>query len=304
VKRGTIRRTGGGVYVVALDDGRVVEASLRGRLKKEDRKGDRVVIGDRVAVGGTDDGGFTVEAVEERRTEVVRRGAGRRRKVVAANVDRLVAVVACADPTPHRELADRLLVLAETDDVEGVLVVNKVDLPGADVVAGELAALYRSVGYRTLVVSAVDGAGLSELAEVLCSGTSALAGPSGVGKSSLLNALQPDLRLRTGELSRKVGRGRHTTVNARLIPLECGGLVADTPGFGDVGVWGLEPRRVDRCFPEMRRLAGRCRFPDCAHLSEPDCAVVEAVEAGEIAPSRYRSYRILREEALRDRPTV
>lgn len=302
--RGTIHRTGGGVYVVALDDGRVVEASLRGRLKKDDRSGDRVVIGDRVIVEETGDGGFTVEEVEERRTEVVRRGAGRRRKVVAANVDRLVAVVACAEPTPHRELIDRLLVLAEADAIEGVLVVNKVDLPGAETVAEELASLYRSVGYRTPVVSAVEGVGLPELADVLCSGTSALVGPSGVGKSSLLNALQPGLRLRTGELSRKVGRGRHTTVAARLIPLECGGLVADTPGFGDVGVWGLDPRRVDRCFPEMRRLEGRCRFADCAHLSEPDCAVVEAVERGVIAASRHRSYRVLRDEALRDRPTV
>lgn len=292
-----MRETGGGVYVVALDDGRVVEASLRGRLKKEDRKGDKVVIGDRVRIEAGGDA-FTVEEVEERSTTIVRRGpSGHRRKVVAANVDRLVAVMAAAEPAPRLELIDRLLVLAEADDIEGVLVVNKVDLPGQRPAADEIAELYRSVGYRVLLTSAPTGEGIDELKSLLCSGTSALVGPSGAGKSSLLNAVQPGLQLRTGALSRKVARGRHTTVSARLIPLDCGGTVADTPGFSDVGVWGVEKDEVELCFPEIRALAGRCRFQDCAHAVEPDCAVLEAVEEGRIAESRYRSYRVLLDEA-------
>ena len=296
--RGTVRRTGGGVYEVALEDGRLVEASLRGRLKKEDRREDRVVIGDRVRVEEADGGAFTVEEAEPRESEIVRwSGRSRRAKVVAANVDRLVPVVAAAEPAPHRELVDRLLVLAEADDIEAVLVVNKVDLPGAAGIADELAAVYREVGYRVVVGSAVTGAGLDELADVLCSDTSAMVGPSGAGKSTLLNALQPDLGLRTGELSRKIGRGRHTTVSSRLIPLECGGTVADTPGFTEVGLWGLEPGEVLSFFPELRELAGLCRFPDCSHRTEPECAVREAVEEGRIAGSRYRSYLIFVEEA-------
>ena len=123
-------------------------------------------------------------------------------------------------------------------------------------------------------------------------------GPSGAGKSSILNALHPELDLRTGGLSRKTGRGRHTTVSSRLIPLECGGTVADTPGFGDVGLWGVEAAEVSRCFPEIVPLEDECRFRGCAHVKEPDCAVREAVATGAVAESRYRSYLALREEAL------
>lgn len=296
--KGTVHRTGGGVYEVLLDDGRRVEASLRGRLKLERRTGDRVVVGDRVEVREDEAGAWTVEAVEPRRTEITRRGVrGRTPKVVAANVDRLVVVVAALRPKPRPERIDRLLVIAESHDVRAALVVNKLDLPGADEVAAELAELYRSVGYPVLATSAAAGMGMDELSELLCSGTSVLVGPSGVGKSSLLNVLEPELELRTGELSRKVGRGRHTTVSARLIPLGCGGFVVDTPGFSDVGVWGVNPDELDRCFPEFESFLEGCRFRRCTHRHEPGCAVLEAVEEGRIARSRWESYDSLTEEA-------
>lgn len=294
---GTVHATVGGVYTVVMDDGRRVEATLRGRLKRDRKSRERVVIGDRVELESAGDA-WTVETRKERDSAFVRRDAGGRgRKVVAANLDRVMVVVAVREPDPGPELVDRLLVAAEASGMHPVLVLNKVDLEGAREVAEELGELYRSVGYRVLSVSAETGEGLDALAEDLCSGSSALVGPSGVGKSTLLNAIDEGLELPTGALSRKTGQGRHTTTNARLIPLSCGGLVADTPGFGDVGLWGVEPEELDACFPEMRPLLGRCRFRGCSHLHEPDCAVLEAVESGDIARSRWKSYAALRAEA-------
>ncbi len=296
--KGVVRQTEGGVYTVALVDGRTVEATLRKRLKREARTGERVVIGDRVEVAEAADDSWAVERVLPRETEIVRQAPNRRKaKVVAANVDRLLAVVAARRPDPNRDVLDRILVIAEANEVDPYLVVNKLDLEGAEEVADELARSYRKVGYRVILTSAETGRGLDELRELLCRGTSALVGPSGVGKSHLLNAVQPGLDLRTGELSRKPGRGRHTTVTARLIELDCGGLVADTPGFSDVGLWGVDPNALDTCFPEFRPFVGECRFRGCSHLHEPDCAVQEAVEDGRVDEGRYRRYRRFVEEA-------
>jgi ribosome biogenesis GTPase len=288
----------------------MVEASLRGRLKREARTGDKVVIGDRIEVNTGPDGSVTVEEVLPRESQVVRRGpGGRRPKVVAANVDRLVAVASVARPDPRQPLIDRLLVVGEANHLETLLVLNKVDLlpavPARDGEAElearpealELADLYRAIGYPVLLTSAVTGEGLADLEAALTHGTSALAGLSGVGKSSLLNAIEPDLGLRTGELSHRQGRGRHTTVSARLIGLRCGGFVADTPGFSDVGVWGVEPRDLGECFPEFSDFQGECRFRGCTHIHEPDCRVRAALEENRIHAGRYESYVGLVREA-------
>ena len=288
----------GGVYTVALESGTVVEASLRGRLKLEERTGDQVVIGDRVRV--TEVGGEThvIEEVFERETTITRtRFGGRSTKVLVSNADRLLAVFAASRPKPRRDLIDRLLVVGEYGGVTPVVVLNKADLEGAAEVAEELERVYQPSGYDVLKVSALTGQGMDSFARQVCRGIAALAGPSGVGKSSLVNALEPEHELRTGELSRKRGTGRHTTVTSRLIQLRCGGLVADTPGFSDIGVWGVRQADLDECFPELRSLAAGCRFRGCSHLHEPDCSVREAVAAGEIDTGRFESYRILFEEA-------
>ncbi len=293
-RRGTVFGTGGGVYRVRLEDGTEADASLRGRLKQEQRTGAQIVIGDRVEVATTG-GVWTVERVACRSSELVRAAfGGRKAKVVAANLDRVLVVVAAAQPDPTGPLVDRLLVVTEASGLEPVLLVNKADL--AAPVARELRAVYERIGYDVLVVSAVTGEGLSRFAELVCTGTSALIGPSGVGKSSLLNALDAELHLRVGELSRRSARGRHTTVRARMIALSCGGLVADTPGFGDVGLWGVAPEQVEASFPEFGALEEDCRFRGCTHVKEPDCAVLAAVERGEIEKSRYESYVTLRGE--------
>jgi ribosome biogenesis GTPase len=308
--KGTVQASQGGVYQVLLASGERVEASLRGRLKLETRTGDKVVIGDRVGVVMDSDGSATVEEVLPRESQIVRRGpGGRRPKVVAANVDRLVVVVAVARPEPRQTLIDRLLVIGEANHLDVVLVMNKMDLLAprqhgsagqvseSDTRTVELTGLYRGLGYPVLETSAVTGEGLDKLGAILAEGTSALLGPSGVGKSSLLNAIEPELGLRTGELSHRKGRGRHTTVSARLIGLACGGLVADTPGFSDVGVWGVEPRELEGCFPEFLPFQGDCRFRGCTHLHEPDCRVREALGRGRIDAGRFESYRGLVEEA-------
>lgn len=295
--KGVVHAATGGVYHVVCEDGSEVDASLRGRLKRERRTGSQVVVGDRVSVAASGES-WTIEEVAERDTELVRRGrGGRSAKVLAANLDRALAVVSARSPDATTELVDRLLVIGEASGMHPVLVVNKVDLPGGAEVAGRLTELYRSIGYDVVAVSAKGGEGLDELSALLCGGTSTLMGPSGVGKSSLLNAIDPDLELRTGGLSRKTGTGRHTTVGSRLIRLSCSGLVADTPGFGDVGLWGVGPEEVEGCFPEFAEPAEDCRFRRCAHVHEPDCGVREAVEAGAIPESRYSSYLTARAEA-------
>jgi len=314
--RGRVHRSQGGIYLVELDSGQVVEATLRGRLKREGRTGDKVVIGDRVDVSARSDGTTTIEEVEERRSEVVRRGpGGRRPKVVAANVDRLVVVAAAARPEPTQVVLDRLLVVGESNGLESVVVLNKADLvretgeaPSAE--SGQrrvqrctfqhLSELYRTIGYPVFETSVVSGEGIQALGQVLCQGISALVGPSGVGKSSLLNAIEPGLDLRTGELSHRVGRGRQTTVTARLLTLGCGGMVADTPGFSDVGLWGVDQRILETCFPEFQAYRQECRFRGCSHLHEPECQVRGALEGGEIDAARFASYRAMVEESSRD----
>jgi ribosome biogenesis GTPase len=189
-------------------------------------------------------------------------------------------------------LVDRLLVLAEANSIPAAAVINKVDLdPGT-----ALAERLRMAGYDVFTTSARSGAGIAELRDRLQGRVSVVTGPSGVGKSSLLNTVQPGLRLRTGEISARVRRGTHTTVSAVMIPLEEGGYLLDTPGFSEVGLWGIVPRELASCFPEMRPYIGECRYGDCRHVREPGCAIRGAVEQGVIAPDRYESYRVLLEE--------
>jgi ribosome biogenesis GTPase len=285
------------VYRVRLPDHGDVEASLRGRVKQQQRTGSRVVIGDVVTVSRSGDA-WTIESVEERSTELVRRGrGGRAPKLLAANLDKAFMVVSAKNPDATVELIDRLLMLGEASGMQAILVINKLDAAGASEVEARFAPMYRSIGYEVLSVSAETGEGLEILRQRMCEGTSTLIGPSGVGKSSLLNAVDPQLELRTGELSRKTRTGRHTTVSSRIISLACGGLVADTPGFGDVALWGVAPDEVAACFPEFAEPSELCRFRGCTHVHEPDCGVRTALEAGEIFDSRYQSYLTARTEA-------
>jgi ribosome biogenesis GTPase / thiamine phosphate phosphatase len=294
----TVLRSSGGVYDVELEDGTVAEASLRGRLKLQQRTGDRVVAGDIVDVVEQTDGALTIEAVAPRRSELARKAPGhsRRAKVIVANVDRIVIVFAAADPEPNRRLLDRFLVIAEANELEPLIVLNKADLVSSGIAASFLAP-YEAAGYAALLTSATAAAGIEDLRSRLMNARSVVTGPSGVGKSSLLNAIQPELGLRVAAVSAAVGKGQHTTVTAQLIPLDGGGYVADTPGLRELGLWGIEADHLPYCFPEFGAMEAACRFTGCSHTHEPGCVVREAVAAGTIDAERYESYCALRTEA-------
>ena len=295
---GVVLRARSGFYTVRLDDGTLLECRLRGRIKQDRGTSDLVVIGDRVSVAALADGDAMIESVEPRRTRFSRRQPGPRgswkEDMIVANLDQVLIVFACADPMPHLRMVDRFLVVAEHNEVEAVVVANKVDLVGM-AAARDLFAGYEAIGYPVHYVSAREGIGVEELADRLVGRVSVVTGPSGVGKSTLLNAIQPGLRIETGEVSETVHKGRHTTTSAELHPLTApgGGYVADTPGLRELGLWQVPPEELAWCFPEMRDYLGQCAFNDCRHISEPRCAVLAAVAVGRISAARHDSYRRL-----------
>lgn len=287
---GTVLAREGSTYRVLTPDGEV-RAVLRGKVKRGEA---RVVVGDRVRLDAAGEHGVHgIAAVQERTSLLARRvPGGRGARPVAANIDQLLVVVATRHPEPVPQLVDRLLVVAEANDIPGVVVLNKSDLDPGDALADRM----RRAGYPICRTSVPTGQGLAELRARLTGRESVVTGPSGVGKSSILNALEPGLGLRTGALSARIRRGANTTVAAVMLPLQGGGFIVDTPGFSDVGLWGLAPGDLADCFPEFRPCLGHCRFPDCRHVGEPGCAVREAVARGDIAPDRHASYLAILDE--------
>lgn len=284
---GTVLERDGATYRVDTPAGEV-RAVLRGRLKRDHPK---VVVGDVVRLESEPAGElFGVLDVEPRRSLLARRVPdGRGARPVAANVDRVLVVTAARNPEPIPQLIDRLLVLAEANFISAGVIINKIDLDPA----GALGERLRAAGYPVHRTSTKSGEGIAELGRALAGRTSVVTGPSGAGKSSLLNAVEPGLKLRTREVSARVGRGKHTTVSAVMIPLSGGGFLMDTPGFSEVGLWGIEARDLAHCFPEMRPLSDECRYGDCRHVAEPGCAVRAGVDEGLVAADRYASYRAL-----------
>ena len=284
------------VRVQIGDDTRVVASRRRLNWEGGTPSAARLVVGDSVSLEMQGEDGVIV-AVHARRNCLLRKAPSKNRaQVLAANVDQALLVFAAREPEPKPGLLDRFLVACHLAGIEAVITINKLD-QGLGPVERWL-HVYEEMGHRVLRVSARTGWGLGVVKRMLVDRTTLFCGPSGAGKSSLLNSVYPGFRLKVGELSESTGKGRHTTSMAELMPLPYGGFVVDTPGLKEFGVWQATKTELDGAFPEIADAAGHCRFPDCSHDHEPECAVLEALESGRVAQHRFASYQKILEEAL------
>lgn len=299
---GLVVKTHSGFYTVQSATQRVV-CQLRGTLKQGSKKTELCVIGDRVTIKVSPDGTGVIKAVAPRERVLSRvepsdyaGTSTEREQIIIANPEQAVFVYAASHPAPNPRFLDRVLVAAEKAEIPSIaIVINKIDLIGLEA-AHEMFLRYERIGYRVLYTSAEQSIGIAGLRDLLIGKISVFTGPSGVGKTSLLNAIQAGLGRAVGTVSPKLTKGRHTTRNAELFPLDGGGHVADTPGIRTLSPWDVEPDELDAYFREFGAYVPRCQFSDCKHINEPGCAVRAAVERAEIAPERYDSYLRLREE--------
>ncbi len=299
-REGIVIRSTAGHLQIALDS-TIWRCKMRGRLKKGPRKSQTLaVVGDRVRFSVLDEASDPpigiIEEVLPRRNRVsrmaARRSGGNVEQVLMANLDQVVAVQSVMEPSPQTGFVDRLLVASERFKVKGVLVLNKWDL-----VTGEQYRdkweYFQKLGYEVLFTSAETGQGVEDFREVLKNQISLLIGASGVGKSTLLNAIQPQLGLRVNEVTGKTGLGRHTTTRTELFPLDTGGFIADSPGIRGFDPWDIDPLAVSDYFPDFRQWQGDCRYRTCLHRDEPACGVKEAITRGIIPPWRHKAYLAL-----------
>ena len=292
---GLVTRLQAGFYTVYVDQHEIT-CRLRGRHKKNRLNEDIVAVGDRVQIHVLEDSSGVIEVIHPREKAFFRMAPSARgeyKQILLANPDQVLIVFSCADPKPSLRMLDRFLVITEKQRIPVVIVANKVDLIGIRA-AKKLFSIYPQIGYEVLFTSAKEKRNIDILKERLIGKISAFSGPSGVGKSSLLNQIQPELGLCIGGLRNSSKKGRHTTAVRQLFLLKEGGFVADMPGLRSLSLWDTEPEELDGYFPEIRNLVADCRFNDCSHINEPDCAVKQAVADGKVHPHRYNSYVRLR----------
>ena len=298
MSKGVVFRSTGSHYVVRAADGTLHDCVAKGNLRiKGFISTNPIAVGDHVVyeIGEGDHTGSVLEVLD-RRNYIVRRSVNlsHHMSIIAANLDQAVLMVTLARPRTSTGFMDRFLVTAEAYEVPSIILFNKVDAYDADELAQltELERIYRTIGYRTVRTSAATGVGVEEVKEILRGKVSLLSGHSGVGKSTLINRIEPDLDLRTGEVSENTTKGQHTTTFAEMFALTVAPdtFIIDTPGIKGFGLVDMDADTIADQFPEFFRLKGGCRFSSCTHLHEPGCAVVKALEKGEVAPSRYHSY--------------
>ncbi|WP_069131767.1 ribosome small subunit-dependent GTPase A [Rhodohalobacter halophilus] len=293
MKKGRIIQSTGKWYKVSCD-GEIIDSRLPGKFRLDKKEvTNPVAVGDYVDIEIGNDGTGSIQKIHERENYIPRQATHGRRgeQILVSNVDRAWVVQSVKQPKLNTGFIDRFLVTCEAYEVPGGVIFNKMDLAksGGRAHVQELSELYQSLGYETAITSAENG-DIDDLKSKITGKTSVFIGPSGVGKTSLLNQIEPDLQLRVGEISSYSQKGKHTTTFAQLIPLSGGGYVVDTPGIREFGLVDIDKMELSLYFPEMIEPRQHCKFYNCTHYHEPKCGVVEAFEKGEIAASRYNSY--------------
>lgn len=289
-------RSTGSFYRVRLPDGSIIDATLRGKMRLDEgiKSTNPVAVGDNVSLD-LDGGAPVILDVEDRRNYILRRStrAHSQTQILCANIDQAIIVFTLAKPHTPMSYVDNFLVMAEAYRIPAVVVFNKVDVLDKPLLKEKLLdfrGIYKMAGYETLSVSATDSQYREIVQDLLRDKVSFLSGTSGAGKSSLVNLADPNLNLRTRPLARHSDKGMHTTTYAEMHPLSMGGAVIDAPGFKEFEITGIERHELSHYFPEMRKLLGQCRYNNCTHTNEPDCAVLTALEQGTIPHTRYNTY--------------
>ena len=296
---GTVVKATGSWYEV-LSDGAYLQCRIRGKLRlKGVRSTNPVVVGDVVKLSADEQGGYVISDIEPRRNYIIRRASNLSKEshIIAANIDQALLVLTLFSPETALEFVDRFLVTCEAYKVPVTILLAKIDLARQHPEAvEEFHAIYESAGYKIIEVSATEHEGVEVVRELLHNKTTLLSGNSGVGKSTLVAAVEPGLDIKTGEISQSHHKGKHTTTFSTMYPLAEGGYIIDTPGIKGFGLIDIDDAELAHYFPEMMRYLPDCRFYNCSHTHEPGCAVVEAVKRGEIAYPRYESYLKIMDE--------
>lgn len=286
----------GSWYIVYLTNGKTVHCRLRGQYRiKGIRTTNPLAVGDKVSIiMEPDQETGIIQTIHDRHNFIIRKATrlSKASHIIAANLDQALLVATVDQPRTSTGFIDRFLVTAEAYHIPAIIVFNKIDLyAGATLdVLNEYVRLYSAIGYKVLTVSAFTGEGLDDFKKLLQNKITLLSGHSGVGKTALINAIDPELNLRIGAISDAHNKGKHTTTFAEMYPLNLGGWIVDTPGIKEFGLHGLEAETLAQRFPEMRERMNQCRFDNCTHYHEPDCAIKIAVEKGDIADFRYLNY--------------
>jgi len=297
VKGVVLKSTGSWYQVRDLENRELFDCRIKGKFRVAGIKSTNpLAVGDFVEfeLEEKDERQGIIQAIEDRKNYIVRKSVNlsKRVHIIASNMDQALLVTTLAQPMTSTGFMDRFLATAEAYSIPTVIVFNKIDVYGEEELM-ELEyreAVYSAIGYKVLKTSATEGQGLEELKDILEGKTTLLSGHSGVGKSTLVNAIEPELDLRTGEVSNSHRKGQHTTTFAEMYPLTIGGDIIDTPGIKGFGMVNMEKEEISHFFPELFALSKECRFHNCLHVNEPQCAVKEALEANKIAPTRYESY--------------
>ncbi len=301
MEKGIVIKSTGSWYLVKRTNGEIIEARIRGKLRTKGlRTTNPVAVGDIVSLEKNEDN-FVITEIGERRNYIIRKSTNLSKEahIIASNVDQTLLIATINHPVTSAVFIDRILATTEAYNIPAILVFNKSDLyDNTDrEKATELITIYSEIGYRCLQVSAITGQNITELRELLKDKVTVLSGMSGVGKSTLINCIEPQLQLKTASISDSHDTGKHTTTFAEMFPLNEGGYIVDTPGVRSFGIIDMEKEEISHFFPEIFRVSEHCRFYNCTHIHEPGCAVIEAVQNGRISESRYWSYLSMMEES-------